>query len=78
MKLSVWDCNKTFALEGKTLKGKNRIKEHGTIWLVVDVRRVQCFNNDYGALIVSVQTEHARWIRAENDADFNIITRHIT
>lgn len=60
-------------LKGKTNKGKNRIKVHGTEWCVVEVRQsVSCVNGP-GMLIRSLSTNDKRWIAQENDIDFAII-----
>jgi hypothetical protein len=44
---------------------KQLIKEHGDIWIFIERRFIQCFN-DIGIKIQSVNGEHQRWIR-END-----------
>jgi hypothetical protein len=62
-----------FQLRGKTLKGKNRVREHGPIWLeaeahpVVDVgRRV--------FVVAATDSLEARWIDPLNDRDFHVTT----
>lgn len=66
-------------LVGKTLKGKNRIREHGDLWLVSDIREEVISKNGKKAVaLVSVKTdEHgwpsdSRWVAVESDDDFTI------
>lgn len=66
-------------LVGKTLKGRNRIHEHGKLWLVSDIRdQVISKNGKKAVALVSVKAdEHgwpsdARWVAVENDDDFTI------
>lgn len=59
-------------LRGKTLKGKNRIREHGTHWEIVDIANgVSCLNGSPGFLIQTL--DDLRWIKQENDQDFVIV-----
>ena len=59
-----------YQLEGVTKKGKQRIKEHGTLWKVVE-KRPGTFGD---VLVRSVETNDLRWLtedffveRIEND-----------
>lgn len=51
-------------LRGLTLKGRNRIREHGIDWELLDCK-------DSRFLLVS--GEEMRWIAARDDRDFEII-----
>ena len=47
-----------YHLEGVTKKGKQRIKEHGTLWKVVEKR-----SGTFGdVLLRSVETNDLRWL----------------
>lgn len=72
---------KQIRLSGKTLKGKNRIKEHGEFWHVLAVTDHVLFspNNQGPWLFVAplgkTQDDKAsRWIHGENDINFNLFT----
>lgn len=59
-------------LAGKTLKGKNRIREHGERWTLI---RQEERNGERLLFVQAVkQTKYPefRWIKAENDPDFEI------
>jgi hypothetical protein len=69
---------KTVTLSGKSMKGKNRVREHGSVWVIhAEVERV-LFNSEPGPwLFVSpvgkaFQDKSSRWIHADNDQDFNV------
>ena len=53
-------------LKGLTLKMKNRIREHGTVW-----RIIQTGNPFTGAavLVESIDTSHRRWIHPGIDVE---------
>lgn len=59
-------------LKGKTLKGKNRVREHGEIWEVIRVDRKM------GVFINALDDENeVRWVstgwsNAETDKDFEV------
>lgn len=55
-------------LKGKSLKGKNRVREHGSIW---QVEKEQLFRGSH-ALLLSAGTDQ-RWVLLENDPDFEIV-----
>ena len=47
-----------YHMKGRTKKGKQRIKEHGTKWLVVEKRK-----GTFGdVLLRSVETNDLRWL----------------
>lgn len=70
------DLNSVITLSGKSQKGKNRIKEHGTKWLVFEIRDRVLFSNQSGPwlLLISISTNHIRWIHLFDDVDFSLIT----
>lgn len=65
-------------LQGRTLKGKNKIREAGTdLWEVLLVSQyVPCLNNDVGYLIMPQGATNgqqvSRWIKKVGDVDFII------
>lgn len=60
-------------LIGKTRRGKNKIREHGEYWDVVDRWDcVQCLDNKPGILVVSIQDQDVRWVAVENDSHFDV------
>lgn len=62
-------------LTGKSLKGKNRVREHGSLWKVLDCsRQVQCLNLRAGILVCPVTTldSASRWIEVDGDRDFEV------
>lgn len=67
-----------FILEGKSRKGKNRIREHGSEW---ELRRsseaAQCLDGCPGWFIFPTngQLEDSRWIRQHDDPDFIATTK---
>lgn len=64
-------------VEGITLKGKNRVREHGSEWLVMDRREsVQALSNRPGLWLVAVNDGYGRWVEATNDPDFKMEGLH--
>ena len=75
---------KRVILEGKTRKGKNRVHELGTAWLIDQVRdRVAFAPSEQGPWLMvfpescrencqSTLCNHARWIHGQNDKDFTV------
>lgn len=57
-------------LTSKTLKGRNRIREHGSQWRIIEVGNPQCFDGAEGLFIEAVEGNHRRWIRMHDDPDF--------
>ncbi len=65
---------KTVRLEGQTLLGKNRIREHGAVWKVVKQKDTVGFSSARGPwfLIEAINTGYGRWVHADYDEDFKI------
>ena len=62
-------------LSGKTQKGKNRVREHGSKWIVLEERGSSLLiaaENDTPEL-GRILPNSARWVEKINDPDFNII-----
>ena len=69
----------TLKLSGRTKHGKNRVREQGAKWTVIELRTVA---SNYGAfpmgtdiaLLASVEDpkECWRWIRQKNDKNFQV------
>ena len=59
----------TITLKGITQKGKNRVREHGALWIVVDDSKTRRGNE---VLIESVTGTDGRWIKMENDPNFEV------
>jgi len=67
-------------LVGRTLKGKNKIREAGSDeWVVLQVESsVMCLKGNAGLLVAPVTgagdilRNKARWICADNDLDFEV------
>jgi len=69
-------------VSGKNLKGKNRIREHGQIWAVLEVRDKVLFDNNPGpwlliAPIDKINGNHSRWIHQSFDTDMMILERKV-
>lgn len=63
-------------LVGKSLKGKNRIREHGELWEILEKRDfVMCLNGP-GLSIKSAKTGDIRWISVTDDGDFMIVEKN--
>lgn len=59
-------------LRGISLKGKNRVKEHGDRWVLVESHPLTPFpKNRY--MIKSEKSQTFRWISQINDPDFEIV-----
>lgn len=70
-------------LVGKSLKGKNRVREHGDQWEIVDVTRAgKPMGRANGDLLVepviqsNPQKPEMRWVRPTNDPDFEVHVHH--
>lgn len=59
-------------LKGKTLKGKNRIREHGNRWVVVTP--ADPFHKDKILIHPEGNSLELRWIHPVNDKDFEVIS----
>ena len=64
--MAVW-----LTLAGKSQKGKNRIREHGSKWKVLKSSLKPLPKGKY--YIVSEKTGEKRWIDKQHDKDFTII-----
>ena len=63
----------TVKLKGKSRKGKNRIREHGDTWTILERREnVRCCIGP-ALLIKSADGKDLRWISERNDRDFDIM-----
>lgn len=63
-------------LAGKTKKGKERVKQLGSKWRIVPNRgsdNVQLLGNVPGLLLETPDGLYVRWIKAENDQDFDVV-----
>jgi hypothetical protein len=58
---------RTVTLKAKSLKGKNRIREHGAVWTVEQDASFQ----GQPALLVST-VKDLRWVMKSNDPNFTI------
>lgn len=61
-------------LEGKTLKGKNRVREHGSEWTLLETRQRVLFSFDTGPWlhVQSLKTGDSRWVHGVSDRDFKV------
>ena len=76
-------------LKGKSLKGKNRIRELGRDWIILGKHDLVFFDSRTGPgmwlkvapmkinTVSSVFLEKWRWIHATDDKDFDIIDKNI-
>lgn len=74
------DIGDQIKLKGKTLKGKNTIREHGEDWEIVDIaRQGRPYGPKEGTLFVEpiIQKKpnvpEMRWIDPFSDPDFEIV-----
>lgn len=57
-----------------SLKGKNRIREHGEKWTISTISsNVPCLKGETGWLLRAVQTGYNCWMKAQGDEDFEEI-----
>ena len=69
---------RTIRLKGKTMKGKNRIRENSDLWVVLAETDKVLFNPASGNWLFIApegkdqQHKSSRWISAVNDPDFEI------
>jgi hypothetical protein len=69
-------------LEGITLKGKNKIRQHGSTWTVLEIRtRVECLGGKIGYYLESLadtlklgkeKQKDRRWVAVQDDEDFKV------
>lgn len=68
--------NDTIHLKGKTQKGKNRVREQGSTWMVLFIRDSVLFSSLPGPWLMvaslSSSKAHIRWVHIKNDVDFEI------
>lgn len=62
-------------LEGITTKGKNKIKEHGDTWVLVERWHEVGFSERKGpwCLVRSISTGEKQWVHYDKDQDFKVI-----
>lgn len=64
-------------LSGKTLKGRNRINEHGNQWVITDIAHGHPFVHEGDLCIEPVEQKgrfpEGRWISRSNDPNFEIV-----
>lgn len=64
-------------LEGKTLKGKNKIREHGNQWKITEIAHGHPFVHEGELCIEPVEQKgrfpEGRWIMPAHDPNFNIV-----
>lgn len=62
-------------LKGKTLHGKNRINEHGNLWLIKEIRgnSLSLRSKDKTFKIGTEFIHDGRWVEIKNDKNFEII-----
>lgn len=75
MNINQTDSGKWIRLKGKTQHGKNRVHEHGDIWLVihVDTNKVMLRSKDLTFKIGGVMHFDGRWIDQGVDKNFEIV-----
>lgn len=71
------NVNDTLTMSGRTLKGKNRIRENGSCWVVLKVTDKVLFDERAGpwlsvAPCKTPTTAHSRWVHGTNDDNFTI------
>ena len=60
-------------LTGKTNHGKNRVREHGSKWEVLDHTSPLQPNKLW---VRSTLTWDTRWVHPTNDTNFNVVIKH--
>ena len=75
MNINQSDAVKWIRLKGKSGHGKNRIREHGDIWLVihVDTNKVMLRSRNRTFKIGGVMHHDGRWIDQGVDKNFEIV-----
>lgn len=60
-------------LKGTSQHGKNRVREHGSDWELIELRRsVPALDGGGGAFLKSPRTGDLRWVKLENDPNFEV------
>ena len=64
---------KEITVRGKSQKGKNRIREHGETWRIVERQEKVKFSSETGPwlLLESLDGKCLRWMHETNDKDFS-------
>lgn len=71
--------NPVIALAGISNKGKQRVKQHGAAWRIIQRRATVLFSDKAGPWLMVVPDQHvdasesARWVHALFDADFKVM-----
>jgi hypothetical protein len=71
----------TLVLKGITHKGKNRIREHGPMWVIHAKTNKVLFNPEPGPWLyiapagMDQHCKASRWIKEVGDADFEIVSQ---
>ena len=75
MNINQSDAGIWIRLKGKSGHGKNRIHEHGDLWLVihVDTNKVMLRSRDCTFKVGGVMHHDARWIDQGVDKNFEIV-----
>jgi hypothetical protein len=70
---------KTIRLKGKTMRGKNRVREHGNEWTVLAETEKVLFNPAKGPWLFAAPAgknqddKSSRWIHGLTDLDFEVV-----
>lgn len=65
-------------LEGKTLKGKNRVREHGELWDVLYIKPYKgklayyCESLGNTFKLGETRVKDSRWVECDDDPDFKV------
>ena len=62
---------KILKLTGISNHGKNRVKEHGELWRVCEIKISNAFNPDK-ILVSSERTGNKRWVHPSMDENFKV------
>ena len=62
---------KILELTGISKHGKNRVKEHGELWRVREIKIANAINPDK-ILVVSERTGDMRWVHPSIDENFKV------
>lgn len=67
--------NHNVRLEGKTLKGRNKIRQRGDVWTLFQIRKKVMFSGSPGPwwLLESKDRVALRWVNESSDPDFKIV-----
>ena len=66
-------------LKGKSKKGKQRIKQYGITWKVLEMGMPPCLDGEPGYKVCVTGSENSlRWILIDQDKDFEIVDSYGT